>query len=152
MIYKSVLGVPNFGFSGPLNQLDALRRQMDQLSKAFDADAYQNLPAGVFPQINLTEDRENYYVSAELPGVAPDELDIKADGKSISISGERKIQSENEGVKYHRKEREAGKFSRMIGLPGEIDPERINASLKNGILKIVLPKPEALKPRQISVN
>ena len=84
--------------------------------------------------INLSEDTENYYVRAELPGVKGDDLDIKADGRSISLSGERKIEIEGNGVKYHRREREAGKFARMVSLPGEIDSEKVGASLKDGLL------------------
>jgi HSP20 family protein len=77
---------------------------------------------------------------------------MQATAKNLSISGERKIESESDGVKYHRREREAGNFSRMITLPTEIDPDRIEARLKDGILTIRVPKAEAVKPRQISIN
>ena len=152
MFYRRVFEFPRAGYANPISQLDFLRRQMDQLSEAFDMNASTTPPAGVFPLINLTEDRDNYYLKAELPGVNADALDIQVDAKSLSLSGERKIETENNGVKYHRKEREAGKFSRMIGLPGEIDADKIDAQLKNGLLEIVIPKAEAVKPRQITVK
>jgi HSP20 family protein len=62
------------------------------------------------------------------------------------------LAEEGKEVRYHRREREAGTFSRVIGLPGEIDPEKVNASLKNGILTVVVSKAEAVKPRQITVE
>lgn len=152
MLYRRVFGYPNFGLASTFSQMDRLRRQMEKLMAFRDEDPGWRLPAGVFPMINLTEDRNNYYVRAELPGVKAEDLDIQADGKSVSVSGERKIDTEGNGVKYHRKERESGKFSRMIGLPGDIEPDRVEASLKNGMLTLVVPKSEALKPRQIQIK
>ena len=128
-----------------------MRRQMDRLFE--DAMApYQRFQAGVFPLINLTEDKNNYYVRAELPGMKAKELDIQATGNNLAISGERKIAAETEGARYHRREREAGKFSRMIGLPGEINPDKVEAKLENGILTVVVAKAEAAKPKQISIK
>lgn len=152
MLYRRVFGYPNYGLGSSFSQMDRLRRQMAQLMAAHEGDDYRDLPAGVFPMINLTEDRDNYYVRAELPGVKPEQLDIQADGKSLSISGERMIEAEGSGVKYHRKERESGKFSRIISLPGDIEPDKVEASLNNGVLKVVVPKAEALKPRQIQIK
>ena len=91
-------------------------------------------------------------VRAELPGVTSKELDIQATGKTISISGERKIHSENDDARYHRREREAGNFSRVLAMPSDIDADRIEAKLENGILTVMVPKAEAVKPRQIKVN
>lgn len=152
MFYRRVFGFPRFGYTNPFNQLELLRRQMDQLSDAFDQGMAGAPPAGVFPLINLTEDQDKYYLKAEIPGVKNDDLNIQADGNSISVSGERKIEAEGDDVKYHRKEREAGKFSRMVSLPGDIDADKIDAQLKHGVLEVVIPKAEAVKPRQITVR
>ena len=94
---------------------------------------------------------EGIYIRAELPGVSGDELDIQITANNLAISGERKIAAE-EGVKYHRKEREAGTFSRMIGLPGEVNTDKVDANLENGILTVVVPKAEIAKPKQITVS
>jgi HSP20 family protein len=126
-----------------------MKRQLDQM---FDDFPQQRVGAGVFPLINLTEDKDNYYVRAELPGVKGDELDIQVTGKNLAISGERKIAIEEEGAKYHRREREAGRFSRMIELPGEVDADNVEANLENGILSIVVSKAEITKPKQITVK
>jgi HSP20 family protein len=108
--------------------------------------------AGVFPLTNVTEDDDNYYVRAELPGMAADEIDISVTGDSLSISGERHIPAEKEEAKYHRREREAGKFSRIISLPAQIDTDKVEANCTDGVLTISLPKAQAAKPKQITVK
>jgi HSP20 family protein len=110
------------------------------------------LGAGVYPLINLTEDKDNYYVRAEMPGLKADELSISVTANNLSISGERKIASEGENVRYHRREREAGTFSRILGLPGEVDADKVEANHVNGILTVVIPKAETAKPKQITVH
>jgi HSP20 family protein len=70
----------------------------------------------------------------------------------ISTSGKRKIAAEEEGARYHRREREAGTFSRMFGLPGEVDTDKVEAKLENGILTIVVSKAEIAKPEQITIS
>jgi HSP20 family protein len=147
MIYRRLFDFPDSRLRNHFAELDNLRQQMDLL-------AGRSIPAkaGVFPLINLTENKDNYYVRAELPGIKADELNIEAEGNKISVSGERKIPIENEKAKYHRIEREAGKFSRMISLQTDIDSEKIDASLKDGILKLTIPKAEKAKPKQIAVH
>jgi len=125
---------------------------MNELFGEVERRPLRSFDAGVFPLINLTEDRDNYYVRAEMPGVKADELDIQATVNSLSISGERKIPSEGENVKYHRREREAGTFSRIVSLPGEVDMDKVEASHENGILTVMTPKAEAAKPKQIRVH
>jgi HSP20 family protein len=123
-----------------------------QLEHMFDDAPQQRVSAGVFPLINLTEDKDKYYVRAELPGVKGDELDIQVTGNNLAVSGERKIPAEEEGARFHRREREAGTFSRMIGLPGEIDSNKVEANLENGILTVVVSKAEIAKPKQITIS
>ncbi len=151
MIYRRLVDFPSFRFKSPFEELERMRHQLDRLSDSTTSPFFQS-QAGVFPLINLTEDKDNYYVRAEMPGVKADELDIQATAKNIAISGERKIATEEDGTRYHRREREAGKFSRMIGLPDEIDTEKVDAKMENGLLKIVVAKAEAVKPKQISVK
>ena len=149
MIYRRFFNVPTYRIRSPWDELHRMRQQLDQM---FDDSPQSRVSAGVFPLVNLTEDKNNYYVRAELPGVKGDELDIQVTGKNLAISGERKIAAEEESAKYHRREREAGTFSRMIGLPGEIDSDKVEAKLENGILSIVVSKAEIAKPKQISVS
>ncbi len=152
MIYRRLYNMPSVGFRTAFEQLDRMRRQFDRYLNE-DAGTYRRaLGAGVFPQINLTEDADRFYIRAELPGFSTKDIEMQATGKNLSISGERKIEAENDGVKYHRREREAGKFSRIITMPTEIEPDRIEAKLEHGVLTIRVPKAEAVKPRQITIN
>ena len=151
MIYRRFFNVPTWRFRSPLEELYRMRQQMEQLLESA-ATPQQREAAGVLPLINLTEGKDNYYVRAELPGVKGDELDIQVTANNLSISGERKIAAEEEDARYHRREREAGTFSRMIGLPGEVDTDKVDAKLENGILTVVIPKAEIAKPKQITVK
>jgi HSP20 family protein len=151
MIYRRLFNVPTWQFRSPFGELERMRQQMNRLLEETRAP-YQPTQAGVFPLTNLSEDKDNYYVRAELPGVKGDQLDIQVTGNNLAISGERKIAAEEEGARYHRREREAGTFSRMIGLPGEVDTDKVDANLQNGILTVVVPKAEITKPKQITVS
>ena len=151
MIYRRFFNVPTWRFRSPLEELYRMRQQMEQLLDSAAAPQ-QREAAGVLPLINLTEGKDNYYVRAELPGVKGDELDIQVTANNLAISGERKIAAEEEGARYHRREREAGTFSRMIGLPGEVDTDKVDAKLENGILTVVISKAEIAKPKQITVK
>ncbi|MEJ2656936.1 MAG: Hsp20/alpha crystallin family protein [Desulfobacterales bacterium] len=152
MLYKRLFNDPSWGFSKAFSELDRLHREMDALYGALSGGAFPMPSAGVFPLINLTEDNENYYLRAELPGMKSDELDIQVTGEGISISGERKISEEGNTVKYHRRERESGKFSRLINFPGKVDVNIVEASMENGVLSVTIPKSKAAKPRQITVK
>ena len=152
MIYRRMFGVPTWNVRSPFSELERMRQQMDNfLSRVSDGDM-PSLHAGVFPSINLTENKDYYYIRAELPGISAGDLDIQATGNNLSILGERKIEAEKGNVRYHRKEREEGKFSRAINLPGDIDADAVSASLTNGVLRVSVPKAEKAKPKQIAVN
>jgi len=122
MIYRRMFGLPTWNVRSPFHELARMRQQMDNYLSNASGSSLPNLHAGVFPSINLTEDQDHYYVRAELPGISADDLDIQANGNSLSISGERKIEAEKDSVRYHRKEREAGKFSRAVSLPVTLMP------------------------------
>ena len=152
MIYRSLYGVPTWRVRSPFDELSRMRDQMDRFMDAFDGRREGRLAAGVFPAINLSEDSNSYYIRAELPGIKADELDIQVTANNLSLSGERKISEEGTGVKYHRREREGGSFSRVIALPGDIDADRVKADLSNGVLTVKIAKAEAAKPRQIEIR
>jgi HSP20 family protein len=152
MIYRRLFDMPAFGGRNLLNELESMRRRFDRMMHDWPAAPRGLAGAGVFPLVNVTEDVDKFYLRAELPGVKNDALDIQASGKTIAISGERRIAEQGANARYHRREREAGKFSRILQIPGEIDADRIEAKLQNGILTVIIPKAEAAKPRQVKVN
>jgi len=153
MFARRLFDFPSVGWRHPFADFDRLSRQMDQLTRrAMGRPGLAWQPARVFPAINLTEDKDNFYVRAELPGFKADALEISVTGKNLTITGERKTSAEGEKIRYHRKERDAGKFSRVIGLPADVDADNVTAKMVNGILTITIPKAEKAKPRQITIN
>ena len=152
MFYRRLFNVPTRGFNWAFQDFDRFRRQLDDIYGALSGGALQRPSAGVFPLINLTENKENYYVRAELPGINSADLDIQVTGEGISIAGERKIPVEENDVKYHRRERESGRFSRVINFPGEVNVDSVKATVTDGVLTVTIPKAEAAKPRQIKVT
>jgi len=152
MIFRRVTNWPSVYWRTPFGELERLKRQMDLLSEGVLGGALTGPSAGVFPLLNVTEDKDSYYVRAELPGIKSKELDISVTGDTISIAGERKIPEEKGEVKYHRREREAGKFSRIVNLPTQIDTAKVEAKCIDGLLSIVMPKAETAKQKQIVVK
>ena len=140
-------------FDNPFADFDNLRREM---LRVFDTiagrDGTSELPAGVFPPLNVTQDDNNFYIRAEVPGVKAADLSISALRNRVSIVGRREIPKENDKVSYHRKERAEGEFSRSVSLPAEVVADKVEARYADGVLTLTLPKAEEAKPRQIAVS
>lgn len=152
MIYRTAFGLPSWNVRNAFEELNKMRREMDRIFDGFPTRRLSEYGGSVFPAMNLTEDKDYYFLRAELPGIDSGALNIEATGKNLSITGERKIPAPDEGAKYHRRERESGRFARVITMPGEIDSAKVEASMKNGILTVKLPKAAAAKPRQITIS
>jgi HSP20 family protein len=134
---------------GPLEQL---RREMDALFNRF-GDAPSSGWQGVFPAVNLYETADGYMLTAELPGVEPDDIQVSFHGATVTLSGERRIEwAAQKDVGLHRRERPSGSFRRAFQLPTPIDAEKIEAVHRNGVLMLRLPKSPEQQPRQISVK
>lgn len=129
-----------------------LKKEMDRLFTDFSGRTASPHRTGVFPPINVSEDGENLYVRSELPGIEPDDIEISVEGETLTLRGERKLPETGEGVNYHRREREAGRFRRIITLPARINPDGVDATFKNGVLKIVLPKATEARAKQVKVK
>jgi HSP20 family protein len=140
-------------FDNPFADFDSLRREM---LRVFDAvaghDSSHDFSAGVFPPMNVTQDDNNFYVRAEVPGVKAADLTISALRNRVSIAGKREIPKESDKVSYHRQERAEGEFSHTVTLPGEVVADKVEARYADGVLTLTLPKAEEAKPRQITVN
>ncbi len=130
---------------------EELRREMSPTMRASNA-AFQGT-RGVYPPVNLFETEEGYVLTAELPGVSPDQLDVSIEGSTVTLSGERKIEyAAGNGTAVHRRERQSGTFRRAFELPAEIDLDQAKAVHKNGVLTLTLPKSASSKPRQIEIE
>ena len=139
-------------FDSSFANFDSVRREMLRLFDSAAGDTFGEVGAGVFPPMNITQDNDNFYVRAEVPGIKPDELSISAIRNRLSLAGRREIQREHERVSYHRKERAEGFFNRTVTLPTEINADKVDAQYGDGILTLTLPKAEEAKPRQIKVH
>ena len=150
MLLRDRLGLPGYSLRNPFQELERMKHRMDQMMGSGPMATFRS--ANVFPPVNVSEDRDNFYVRAEVPGVAAEDLDVQADAKSLAISGKRGGGMAEGEFKFHRRERSSGQFSRMLALNGEIESEKVTAKLENGILLLTLPKAEAVKPRQITIS
>jgi HSP20 family protein len=127
-----------------------MRREMESLMERLTG-VTDGSQAGVFPPVNVSEDRDHYYVRALIPGVDPAQLNVSVVNQTIAVSGTRQA-PEEAGASYHRKERAEGEFSRSVTLPASFDGARVDAKYVDGILTLTLPKPDAAKPRRVTVQ
>ncbi len=130
--------------------MERLQREMNRLLEAAQPSRYQ-VAAG-FPAMNIWSNEENLIVTAELPGVDINDIDVNVIGDTLTLSGARTPEKLEEGARYHRQERGHGKFTRSLQLPFVVDADKVEATLENGVLRILLPRAEADKPRKISVK
>ena len=135
-------------FSNPFERLLALQREMD---RSFENPGLGLTGRGVFPPVNVFQDKDGYVVRVEVPGVDPQKISIEIHGQTLTIAGERESKPV-EGASYHRRERDAGKFSRSLTLADNLDLQDAQASHKHGVLSIRVPLKAAAKPRQIQVR
>ena len=139
-------------FESSFADFDQFRQQMQRLFDRVGESGLGELAAGVFPPINVSQDNDNIYVRAEIPGVDVKDLEISAVGRKLSISGKRSIANESDRASYHRKERAEGEFNRTVTLPADFESSRVDAQYRAGVLTVTLPKSEMSKPRQIQVR
>ena len=104
------------------------------------------------PPVDVHEDSESLVLRAELPGVKREDIDVGIDGNVLTLKGERKLEQEESGRKYHRVERSYGAFVRQFQLPTNVDATTIDAKLTDGVLTLRLPKKQELKARKIEVK
>ena len=153
MLKRNMFGLPSMGWRNLFADFENLTRQMDLLTNAmYDRPGARLVTPKVFPAINITEDKDKYYVRAELPGMKAEDIKLEVTGRNLAITGERKIHSESENARYHRRERDAGRFSRIVALPGEVDADSVDAKLVNGLLTVSIAKSAAAKAKQITVK
>jgi len=140
----------------PEREMGALQRRMNRLFDDFFGDAFWtggDRPLAAFePVVDIREDADAYYVHAELPGVKKEEVRITMQDNMLSIRGEKKQESEKKEASYHRLERSYGAFERTITLPASVMADKVDASFTDGVLTIMLPKTEEVKPREIAVK
>jgi HSP20 family protein len=145
-----------FRFSPSLDPVNALLNLQRELDRVFENPMlgfdFGLSGRGVYPPVNVFSNKDGYVVKLEVPGLSPEKFTIEAHGRTLIISGKREAAVPQEGGSFHRRERSSGEFSRSLQLPAELDLEKADASYRDGMLTIHIPKKEEAKPRQISVK
>jgi len=133
-----------------LNQLNPMNHQMSSLFGQRQAAAGAT-PAWA-PALDISERKDAYLVTVELPGLKPEDLDITMEDGLLTIKGERQFTSESSEQQFHRVERRYGAFRRSITLPAHVMADGIQASFEDGVLQILVPKAEEATPKRIQVR
>ena len=129
-----------------------LRRELDRLFDSFGGESpFGALRTQAYPALNVWETGERVLVEAEVPGLALDDLELLVQGNELTIKGSRPAMT-GEKVVYHRRERGTEEFVRYLTLPADVDADKVEAALKNGVLTIVLPKSAKARARKITVR
>lgn len=144
----SVLNWPSLG------RLSDLRDEIDRLFELPLAGTAGTSPwmSGWTPALDVYEDKDQFVVTAELPGMKKDDIDVSFNDGSLTISGERKSERENKEAGVFRSERYFGRFQRTVDLPAHMEGNKVKAEYLDGILTVTLPKAEEAKPKRISVS
>jgi HSP20 family protein len=137
-------------FSTGLDDFTNTFRLFDEImNRAF------NEPAGLrpwVPAVDIAETENDLVLTADIPGLKLEDIDIRLENGTLTISGERKFEGDEKHGAWHRVERSYGSFQRAFSLPDSVDIDKVEASYQNGVLQVVLPKKEMAKPKQIKVS
>jgi len=137
----------------PFADITALHEQMNRmLDERLFRPRRETSLAHWSPAVDIYEDAEGITIQAEVPGVEPDQIEVKVEDDTLSISGKRTLEREEKKENYHRVERAYGSFLRTFSLPPTVDTEKIRAENRNGVLSVFLPKKEETRPRKIQVK
>jgi len=134
-----------------LGRLTDLRDEIDRLFESPLARTSEFL-TGWSPAFDVYEEKDNFIVKAELPGMKREDINVSLHDGNLIISGERKSETKSEGAEVYRAERFFGKFQRAVALPTSVAANKVQAQYKDGVLTVTLPKSEEAKPKQIEVN
>lgn len=132
---------------------EEMERLQNEMNRLFNTSLpARSLSSPAFPAMNVWTSSDGALVTAELPGVQKEDIEITVVGQTLSLKGSRKVEELKEGYQYHRQERGYGNFTRSIELPFPVDAEKVEAVFDKGVLEITLPRSEADKPKKIVVK
>ena len=138
-------------YNNPWNLLNTLQREL--YNPAFEnSDDASVATANWAPSVDISENETEFTLLADIPGVAPEDIDISMEKGVLTIKGERKTENVEEGENYRRVERQSGQFYRRFTLPDSADADKIEAKSEHGVLKITIPKQEVALSRRIEVK
>ncbi|MBF0187737.1 MAG: Hsp20/alpha crystallin family protein [Magnetococcales bacterium] len=134
----------------------SVRGLQQEINRLFDMDFDTNQTRGMVSEwdlrVDVREDEEGYHLTADLPGMNQEDIHVHVENGRLTLSGERRFEHEEKKDDYRRVERAYGRFSRSFQIPTATDATKIEASYRNGVLEVTLPKAEQAKPRAIEVK
>jgi len=136
----------------PFIELDEIQNRLNRLFVDKAVKTPNDAFADFMPAVDIQETDNEFIVKADLPDVKKEDVKVHLQDGVLAIEGERRLEKEETGKRFHRMEREYGKFVRRFAMPIEIDPEKVRAEFKEGVLNVVLPKAPAAKPKVIDVK
>lgn len=147
-----MFGIPSNMPSSGFDELWRLQQEVDELFGSWTSPlGIRSLPRGSFPAVNVGQTPERVEVYLFAPGIDPKSLDISIQQNLLTVSGKRELRAEEE-ADYYRQERFSGEFRRVISLPEDVDPERVQAKYVDGIVQIGVQRRESARPRQIEIQ
>lgn len=137
----------------PWSLIDQLSREMANPLSAYDKDEEGNVATASWsPSVDITENKENFTLLADIPGVKPDDIEVSMDNGVLTVKGERRTEDKTEKDDYKRVERQYGMFYRRFTLPDTANADKIEAHSEHGVLKITIPKQEVAQAKRINVK
>lgn len=139
----------------PMRNVSSLQDEVERAFRQVFGSSQQLAasPAGAFsPALDVEEDEERFILHVELPGVSADDVEVSLEENVLTIAGERRFYDDKEAEGFRRLERQFGRFHRAVRLPDRVDGDRVDASYRDGLLTISVPKAEDAKPRRIQVQ
>ena len=122
------------------------------LFNEFFGDSVPDFQTEFYPRVDVLENKNEYEITAELPGLQQKDLNVNVENNILTIKGEKKFEEKQENENYHFSERRFGSFCRSFRLSDEIEKEKISATFKDGVLRLSLPKAEKAKPKEITIS
>lgn len=142
-------GRNQFGFGAGLDPFQEMQRLQDEVNRLFAST--RSRPAPGFPAVNAFAKEDGIVITAELPGIDADGLDVSVFRDTLTLRGTRAAEAADPRA-YHRRERRQGQFVRTVTLPFRVDPDRVEANMEHGVLRLTLHRPEEDKPRRIAIR
>lgn len=141
---------PYTGWMSPRRDVERLRREMNRLFSEWPTRARWGAAQG-YPAMNVWTDEDSAVVTAELPGIVLDDIEISVEDDTLTLRGQRRLE-QPEGATFHRRERRQGSFLRSFRLPFRVDTAKVDATFTRGVLSIVLPRADEDKPKKITIR
>jgi len=134
------------------DNLPVLQDEVERLFDIFYPREIASLDAVLVPKVDVSEDKDNIYVEADVPGFEQKDIKVSLKDGALSLSAKKEASKEEKKKNYHRIERAYGSFYRQIALPGQVDESKVKAVYKNGVLNLTLPKKEEEKAKEIKID